>query len=94
VFFGYLNLSEISESLILDNSSLGSFSDEYESTKVASPKWELSEKMEEYAKFEGELILRLENEVNFSAIPLKPDACNYCRVNTICSKGDVLYAKS
>ena len=94
LFWGYVNLSEPSESLIINGEhELGKDLMERVNYKVSSRKSvfdDMSSWFAEYTNFENETILKLQNECEWHALPLKDDICTFCSVSNLCSRGSSL----
>lgn len=88
VAWGYINLSEIGESLILTNdeelmtdlSSLNIFKRIYLEKKV------LEDIDLQYQELESNTLRLIENETNFFPNPTQASVCSYCEISAVCPK--------
>ncbi|WP_127717728.1 PD-(D/E)XK nuclease family protein [Halobacteriovorax sp. HLS] len=91
IFWGYVNLSEPEESLIINGEhELGKEFMAKVNYKVSSRKSvfdDMSSWFSEYKEFEQEIIDSLKNDTQWKASPLKDDVCGFCSVANLCTRG-------
>jgi hypothetical protein len=94
MFWGYVNLSEPSESLVINGEhELGKDIMQRLSYKVSTRKSvfdDMTSWFIEYKDFEKETITLLSNECSWKANPIKDDTCTFCSVSNLCSRGSSL----
>ena len=84
---GYIDLSNIENSLFLTNSPtlLSELKNIKKFTKVQLLS-DFEDLLEEYQKFENEVIANLNSDISFAPNPSSPRSCNFCSISSICPK--------
>ncbi len=87
-FVGYLNLSDIADSLFFSNNPvLVDFLSCYDDLGLKSYEFEnLKEQIQEYDNYETSLIETIKKDECFHSIPSSPQNCLYCEVKMICPR--------
>jgi len=83
VVFGYINLSDIKNSLIYSNIPELDTLSQVKIQKIDN----ISTMLTNYSKHESEIIVNIRNESKFIPKIRKSSVCNFCKINIICTKG-------
>ncbi len=88
--FGYLNLSDLSDSLVYqaEESVIGEYL--FAVTKKVKPKFTVSEEIQKYKHFEMDQLANLGKDRKFQIYPRTDKACDFCVAKSICPKGVIL----
>lgn len=87
--FGYINLSEIENSLIILNESslFNEVFNEFPSSPTSLNEVEFSQKVSEFNQYIGEVKDCIRNDQKFEIAPKNGNACDYCLASSVCAKG-------
>ena len=92
IVFGYVNLSRPDESLILCNNDVSAAllkgSDLQVFKKTSVLKGDLKSLLEQYEKFEQEILNKIDNDKLFLPKPITAKVCSYCAIANICTRGE------
>ncbi len=87
--FGYINLSEIADSLVyeVEGSVLGDLLiDQFKRNKLKAP---FLQSVAEYLEYENEVNKKMNADQRFEILPASDKACAYCVAKSVCSKGEI-----
>jgi RecB family exonuclease len=91
LFFGYLNLNNLEDSLLLnhDDDFFNHYNQLHFPVKLSPLKEDISELMINFNKKLGDLCNLLKEEKNFLPLPLEDKVCRFCILKSVCPRKEV-----